>query len=237
MNEQHLRTRMELLGAGPSTGNWGDTLSRAAGLRRRRTRLALTLAAAAVILVAAPAFAIATDVIDFGSAEPPPEPWRRVFAKMDKASPGGPVGRHVAPFKEARVALKREIRGKRVTLAVAPKKGGGLFLYALEDLAPGAGGAGASGGWADAGDPLTRFGELRASNRLRGVYGSTAANGARQLEVILADGTSTRTEVVWISEPIDAGVYLLEVPAGPAIESFVARDSEGRELARRGLPR
>jgi hypothetical protein len=225
---------MELIGAGPSTADWKDARGRAAELRRRRTRLALTLAAAAVILVAAPAFVIATDVLDFGSAEPAPESWRRVFAEMEKANPGGVVSRHAAPFKEARVALRREIDGKRVTLAIAPRTGGGLFLYALEDLVPGAGGG--SGAWADAGDPLTRFGQFGASTQPRLVYGSTAAEGARQFEVILADGTSARTDVIWVSEPIDAGVYLLEVPAGPVIESFVARDAAGRELARRGMP-
>jgi hypothetical protein len=233
VNDQHLRTRLDLLGAGPATADWGDALRRAAGLRRRRTRLAL-LAAAAVILVAAPAFAITTDVIDFGSAEPAPEEWRRVFAEMDKTSVRGGASLPGAPFSEARLVLSREIDGKRHTLNVAPKKGGGFCLYRLEELVPGGGGGSAA--CVDAGDPLTRFGELFASERPRGIYGSSAVPGARQVEVILADGTTARTDLVWVSEPIDAGLYLLEVPAGSVTESFVARDAEGRELVRRALP-
>jgi hypothetical protein len=67
-------------------------------------------------------------------------------------------------------------------------------------------------------------------------YGSVAAPGATHVDVIHKDGSSTRTELVWVSPPIDAAFYVLEVPAERGIRGFVVRDSEGKELARRMLP-
>lgn len=234
MREQELRLRLEALGAGPATADWAEARGRAERLERRRNRLTIALAVLAVAVVAAPTFAVATGRIDFWTAEPPPEPWKRIFADMEKA--GGPGERAGAPFKNARRAISREIGGRRVTLYVAPREGGGFCLYMLDDIVPGGGGAGGSGACVDAGEPLTRFGALLASKRPRPITGSTAAAGARQVEVILEDGTSVRTEIVWVSAPIDAGLYLMEVPPGPAAKSFVARDADGRELARRGMP-
>jgi len=226
---------MEALATGPSTADWGDVRTRTVELRRHRKRVVVALAAAVTILVVGSAFALATDVIHFGSAAPAPEPWRKIFSELERAG-GGPGSTETAAFRDARVVVSREIGGQRLKLCVAPRQGGGLFLYLLEELDPARGGGGGAAAWAEAGDPLTRFGELLESNRPRGVYGTSAARGAREIEVILADGTTARTDVTWVSEPIDAGVYLLEVPAGEAIESFVVRDAKGRELARRGLP-
>jgi hypothetical protein len=233
VNEEQLRLRLEALAAGPATADWTDARARAEGLQRRRTRLTIAFAVLAAVVVAAPTFAVVTGRIDFWSAQPAPESWKKVFAEMDRISAGGPGSRHSIPFKEARAAISKEIDGKRVALYVAPKDGG-FCLYLLEDLVPGGGGG--AGACVDDGDRLTRFGELGASRRPRRIFGSTAAEGARQFDVILEDKTSVRTDVLWVSEPIDAGLYLIEVPAGPPGQSFVVRDAEGRELARRGMP-
>lgn len=236
MNEQTLRRRLELLGAGPPTSDWAAARGRAEGLQRRRNRLTIAVAVLVAIVVAAPTFAVATGAIDFWSTQPAPESLRKLFSELERATSQDLQGRTpTAHFGEARVLFRRELGGIGQTLFVAPQKGGGVCLYLLEDRVPG-GGSGAAG-CADAGNPLQPTGmRLQAEEPPYLVYGSSAASGATHVEMLLTDGTSRKEELVWISEPIDAGIYLLQVPANQGIRGFVVRDADGRELARRTPP-
>ena len=86
MTEHQLRIRLEALGAGPATADWGDAHSRAARQSRRRTKLALAVAATALLLVI-PAIAVATGEIDFWTAEPANPRVVVAFESMDRHRP------------------------------------------------------------------------------------------------------------------------------------------------------
>jgi hypothetical protein len=228
VSDQHLQTRLEALAAGPPTPDWGDALRRAQNLRRQRSRLTIAFAALAAVIVAAPTFALATDVIDFGSADPAPEPFKQLFGELNTGAPPGMTPGVDA--KDTRAVLRRELFGRPHTLWVAPRKGGGFCLFLLGPR------GGGGGGCVDPGVPLSP-GVIRPDDQSPfGAHGSVAAPGATHVEVIHTDGSSTRTELVWVSAPIDAAFFVLEVPADLGIKGFVARDADGKELARRMLP-
>ena len=82
------RLREAVALAHDETPRWRDVKRRARVLepRRRRPRLVLGLAAASII-VAAPAFAVATGVINFSSAPSASEPVKVLFGKLDAIDP------------------------------------------------------------------------------------------------------------------------------------------------------
>ena len=103
---------------------WRDVRRRARPLEApslRRRRLLLAMAAVA-ILVAAPAFAIATGVIDFSSSPAAPEPVKVLFNQLAKMS--GP--NFPAPITgETRLVYTFHSADASYDLAVAPASGGG----------------------------------------------------------------------------------------------------------------
>lgn len=230
MNGQQFRVRLEALGAGPPTADWGDVHDRAARARVRRTRLLLAFATGAAILVAAPAFAVATGVIDFSRAEPAPEQTKLLFGELNTGAPPG-----MAPgvdAKETRAVLRRELFGRPHKLWVAPAKNGGFCMFLLGRR------GGGGGGCETAGTPISPGG-IRPGIEGTPVatFGSVAVPEATHVDVIHKDRSSTRVELVWVSPPIDVAFFVLEVSAERGVIGWVARDAAGNELARRMAPK
>jgi hypothetical protein len=142
---------------------------------------------------------------------------------------GAPQGRTPGvDADEARAVMELELFGQPHTLWVAPRKGGGFCHWLLSRR------GGGGGGCIDAGVRLVPGAIWRPMDESAfAAYGSVAAPGATHVDVIHRDGSTTRTELVWVSTPIDAAFFVLEVPADRGIRGFVARDADGNELARR----
>src|SRR5687767_9507536 len=104
----------------------------------RRTRRLIGVAAVAAVLLAAPALALATGVIDFPSAEPAPRSFKRLFAELNTGAPAGMTPGVDA--SEARAVLRRELFGEQHTLWVAPRRGGGFCAFLLGPRGGGGGG-------------------------------------------------------------------------------------------------
>jgi hypothetical protein len=229
MSEQQLRLRLEALGAGPATADWADARDRAARLLRRRTRLVLALAAVTGILVAAPAFALATGVIDFSKAEPAPEETKLLFGELNTGAPAG-----MAPgvdAKETRAVLRRELFGRTHTLWVAPTKDGGYCTFLL-------GPQGGGGGGCDRARELelSPGGIQPQGGGSIAVVGSVLHPDATHVDVLHKDGSTTRLDLVWVSPPIDAGFFVAEIPYKRNAVGFIARDADGNEVARKMAP-
>jgi hypothetical protein len=231
VSDEYLRTRLELLAAGPSTADWAEARDRARRAVTRRRRLALAFAAAAAIVVAAPALALTTGTIDFSKAEPAPEPLILLFSELNTGAPPEMTPAPGVDAKETRAVLRRQLFGRPHTLWVAPTKDGGFCMFLFGPR------GGGGGGCEKPGTPLSPA-AMQPSGEGTPVatFGSVAVRGATHVDVLHQDGSSTKTELIWVSAPIDAAFFALEVPAEPSIVGWVARDSDGEELARRMSP-
>jgi hypothetical protein len=230
VNEQVLRTRMELLGAGPSTADWKDVRGRTAGLLRRRTRLVLALAVAGAILVAAPAFAFVAERIDFWKAEPASPRVRLIFDRLEKGPPHH-LPRPGVDAREARKILSREFPGATPggtwTVWVSPSKNGGFCSFLENELGGGAGCTGPD-------VPLSVSGNLVDELSPGVLSGSVADEDGAYVEVVRRNGVA-RVELTWVSEPIDAAFFLAYVPVYGDLRAVILRDAEGEEIARQSF--
>jgi hypothetical protein len=218
MNEQALRNRLELLGAGPSTADWPGAVNRASQQKRRK-RLTIAFALAAAVIVAAPTVVVATRIVDFGSSESAPVDYQAVFQRFNELS--RPAG---VDASQTRVVLRPTIHGRPHMLMVAPRRTGGFCFVLIEH------GRGGSLGCADAAERITLSGGGDV------LYGSLSIRDATHVELLLRNRPPVRAEVSWVSEPINAGFFALGVPACPRVRGVVARDAEGRELRRERFP-
>lgn len=227
MTEHQLRIRLEALGAGPATADWGDAHSRAARQSRRRTKLALAVAAAALLLVI-PAIAVATGEIDFWTAEPANPRVVVAFESMDRHRPPGVPS---FEFRDARKILTRTFTTGLLTkgtwtLTVALRRDGDFCTFLS---GPMGGGAQCSGGG--------RRGVLEVSGSLVDelsegiVYGAVRHPDAAYVELVFRGGRHKRTELTWVSEPIDSGFFMEQVPVWGRLGTVVVRDADGTRLA------
>jgi hypothetical protein len=222
VNEDYLRARLEALAAGPPTADWADALGRAARLRKRRTRT-LALAAAAAAL-AVPAVAVAVDAVDFWSAEPAPERVKVAFDSLEKGPPAH-MPRPGVEAGEARKIMTRESSIGTATLYAAPTKDGGFCTFVSF-----AGGGGA--GCTEEGEQLSMSGDFIDELSAGVVSGSTADEEAAYVELVVAGKPPKRAELVWVSEPLDAGFFMAEVAVWGELRAVVLRAPDGSELAR-----
>lgn len=232
MTDDVLRQRLEALASGPATSDWSDAQRRSGRLRRlRRLKVAGAAALVAVaVAVAAPAFGLTRSVLDFFGQESAPEAQKLLFAELNQGAPPG-----MAPgvdAKAARSVLTRQFSdGRQYTLWVAPTKTGG-FCMAYREVGPGC-----TTREFDIGYGVSRGGPRTPII----VSGAVPAERASHVEMVYEDGTTTRVELAWVGEPIDAGLFFLEIPdtrvePGHQLRAIVARDSDGAEIARRTLP-
>ena len=68
------------------------------------------------------------------------------------------------------------------------------------------------------------------------LYGSLGVRGATHVELLYKNRAPIGAEVVWVSDPINAGFFAVGVPTCPKVRGVVARDAEGRELRRERFP-
>jgi hypothetical protein len=205
--------------------------TQAAPRRRNRRRLALALAAAlAVVAVAGPALGLHRTIVSFFEAEPAPERAQIDFARMGLGAPA-PLGPDVV-HEQARKVLERELEGKVRALYVAPTARGG-FCWTWSEMTS------SCGRTNDRQSPLG-FGWREGPNGATSVTGHVFGDTIDRLELRYEDGRADDVPIVWISPPIDAGLYGFDVPdeqlrEGRRPQALVAMSADGDVVARHGF--
>jgi hypothetical protein len=198
--------------------------------RRRFYRAAAATALlAAILLLVAPAFGVRLTELDFWEAEEGPPKIVQNFEQMDVGAPEG-MATNVIPGQTRKVGTFR-YRGNARDLWVAPTRHGG-FCTLWEKSGGGCDKLGTvpldAGFWARSvpGDLSGRRGPIPP--RLYDVVlGHVNGDYADSVEIRFADGRSVQPEVVWVSEPINAGFYAFEIPEERVIASVAALDEDG----------
>ena len=242
--EQVLGARLDELEAAVGTPDWTD-VRRRASRRRARKRAARFASAGAVglvaILVATPAFGVRGQIDElFGSSEPAPQAVVKDFGQIDVAAPPGMATGVIAG--EAKDVLEVPLStGKNAVVWVAPTRGGGFCRFTSTEGRKSTGGGGCDrdrvGQFAPGlsiPGPISPEGKIEAPPVI--FDGDTLIHGATQVEIRFEDGASATAPVTWVSEPIDAGFFVYEVPeshwgAGHRPTALVLEDQSGHELA------
>ena len=233
-----LAARFAALPTPPDDGDWV-----AVARTRRRARRPLLAAAivVAAIAVAAPAFGLHRQILDFFETAPAPEKIRLEFDRYGRGAPPG-----MDPGVVAGSAREIPLRFSHGTymLWVAPTADGG-FCFRLEH----------SGSCAPARPKpfdFSRRGDVNAhliggpwtadeEGIVSAVGGPLRSPKIERLKAVYADGEEVELEFVWISPPIDAGFFAYEVPErhqtrARALTALVALDADGDVVARRSFP-
>jgi hypothetical protein len=243
--EQVLTARLGELEAAVGAPDWTEVRLRARRLRARRRAARLASAGAAglvAILAATPAFGLRGQIVQlFGSSEPAPPPVVESFGQIDVAAPPGMATGVIAG--EARDVLEVPLStGKNAVVWVAPTRGGGFCRFTSTEGRDSLGGGGCDrdrvGRFAPGlsiPGPISPEGEIEAPPVI--FDGDTLIHGAARVEIRFEDGESATVPVTWVSEPIDAGFFVYEVPeahwsAGHRPVTLVLEDEDGHELAR-----
>jgi hypothetical protein len=213
--------------------------------RVSRLRLALTaLALAVAFVLVAPALGLDLPALDFWKAEKAPP---RVVEDFESLAEGAPAGMDPGAVPgEARKVTTVVLDDGPHTLWVAPTRSGGFCVN-----------------WTKAGGGCDRLGTvpLSVSWSARGptrvdssgvpdvtptsftrLSGHVSADYAEAVEIRFVDGDVVRPDVTWVSEPINAGFFIYEIPEarrvpGHEIGAVVALDGEGNIVAEdRGRP-
>lgn len=212
--------------------HWQGLVRRASTQKRRRRSVVLALAAVVAVTVSAPALGLHRDVVDFFSADPAPEPVRFDFASLRRHQPASATSEW--PFRDVIASEAREVtavvvRGERRPIYVAPTESGGYCWH-----------------W------YTEFGCRKEGEQRPGPLGVMRLGGDDQpwtlqlttqnaaiaeLELRYEDGESVTVPFVWVSEPIDAGFSIFELPAeksapGHWPDVLVALNSDGDVVQR-----
>jgi hypothetical protein len=225
-SDRLLADRFARLGIPSDDSDWLDVRRRA---RRHRRRWLVVLVAAAVgALAVGSAFGLYREVVDFFSAERAPERVVVDFGQMSVRATIG-LGPQVVP-DEARAIPLEELGGKRGVVYVAPTKDGG-FCWRWE-----------SGGSCGRTLGLTQrpIGVVALEGPGGGpaqISGHLLDRAIDRLELEYEDGARDEIPFVWVTAPIDAGFFALDVPdehlrAGHRAQSLLALDRDGRVIAR-----
>jgi hypothetical protein len=212
--------------------NWLD-VSQRAGLRRTRRWVTLPLAAALALVLVSSALALYRDSIDFWSAPAAPERVVVDFEKMRALARAGiGFGPNVVPGEARRVAFF-ELDGEPRALFVVPTEDGGFcsrlhFTGTCGRVGPSPASFGSGGLQSEHGG-------------LDWISGHFLDERIRRVELRYRDGTAVPVPFVWVTEPIDAGFYALDVPdehehPDRRAAVIVAFDEDGTEVERRQLP-
>jgi hypothetical protein len=242
--EQVLSARLGELQTATGQPDWADVRRKAHRLaaRRRGRRFGTgAFVALAAVLAATPAFGLRGQIVQlFTGGEPAPAPVVKDFGQIDVAAPPGMATGVIAG--EARDVLETPLsNGKTAVVWVAPTRSGGFCVFVSENRHS------MGGGGCDR-DREGRFapglsipglispqGEIMAPPVI--IDGDTLIHGATTVRILFDDGSSVTTPVVWVSQPIDAGVFVYELPkehwqGRQRLQALVLEDADGRELAR-----
>jgi hypothetical protein len=203
---------------------------------RRSVRLVIALAV--IALLAAPAYALVTHVIDFSHSTKAPTIIQKRFQVLFKS--GAPPGMdpRVIADETRRVTVFHPSSG-RVPLWVAPTQTGG-FCSEFVDVD---GGCIADRAFIGVRPTLDGFKPWllapslsyvgRAGGGASYITGVVLPKEASRLELSLADGSVQPVTFVWVSSPIDAGFYLVELPSTASYPATLSLfDREGNLLSR-----
>jgi hypothetical protein len=198
--DTHFRSRLRAAIVHDTTPRWQDVNRRARTLEPRlpRRRLVLGLAVAAVI-VAAPAFALATGVIDFSSAPSAPEPVKVIFGKLDAIDPLHGPG---ALTGQTRIVYTFDTASGSYDLAAAPSRDGWCWGIVPRDMTCNTPDSGLNYGY----NQLPAVG-----NEPPLIDGSIAAAGVTRITLKFEDGRTINLPFVQVSTPINADFFLYEV--------------------------
>jgi hypothetical protein len=206
-------------------GDWADVRRRARRMQLRKAGLVLAAGLVAVV-VAAPALGLHRTVVDWFDAEQAAEPVQIEFLQLGVMAPPN-FDMDVVPNSARRVTTVRLSTGP-TTLVVAPTTGGSVCyrwsgrsgphcLERMDEYTVGDGrevariGGGYDG--LEANSPDAVNGEL-AKHMVTPevVHGWLLEDDVERLVLEYEDGGSTEVPFVWVSEPIDAGFFMFEVP-------------------------
>ncbi len=208
-----LRDRFTAIADLRDDSDWLDVRRRARRAARRRAMVTVAAAAAALLLLAAPAFALHRVVVSFFESEPAPQRVQLDFARMELGAP-----KALAPGAipdQTRKVIVPTAAGGETFVWVAPTRSGG---FCTRWQVPTGGcrsrtvGGPIGAGWMGRTDELTFL------------YGAVVSDDAERLELRFQDGAAIDVPLTWVSPPIDAGFYFVEIP--PAHLEPGARPSE-----------
>jgi hypothetical protein len=229
-DDRLLADRFAALASPPDDSDWLD-VRRRAGVRRSRSWIALPLAAAVAVVAVGSALALYRDSIDFWSAAPAPERVVIDFQEIRALADSG-FGPKVIPA-EARKITTFEIDGEPRPLIVAPTEDGG-FCSRLHHMG--------SCGRVMWRQPPFGAGWLQSEHGgADWISGHFLDPEIRRLELEYEDGASVDVPFVWVTEPIDAGFFAVDVPpeheaAGHRAVALRAFDDDGDVVARQRFP-
>jgi hypothetical protein len=219
--DSQLRNRLRAAVARDATPRWRDVKRRARVLepRRPRRRLVFGVAVAAVI-VAAPAFAIATGVIDFSSAPSAPEPVKVMFGKLDAIDPLHGPG---ALTGETKIVDTFHTASGDFELAAAPSRDGWCWGIVHRDVTCNTPDSGLNYGY----NQLPAVG-----NEPPLIDGSIAAAGVTRITLEFEDGSTINLPFVQVSAPINADFFLYAIGSehwnqGSRPSTIAAYNAEG----------
>lgn len=225
-----LRDRFTALADHGDDSDWLDVRRRARRAARRRALAVAAAAAAALLLLAAPAFGLHRVVVSFFESEPAPQRVQLDFARQELGAPKGMAPGAIAD--QTRKLIVLTAGGADTFVWVAPTRAGGFCTQ----WHVGAGGCRVRG----VGGPIGA-GWMGRSEDLMFLYGAVLSNDAARLELRYEDGTATDVPLTWVSPPIDAGFYFLEIPPahlqhGARASELVLYDDDGDVLATEKAP-
>jgi hypothetical protein len=219
--DNQLRNRLREAVAHDATPHWGDVKRRTRVLepRRRRPRLVLGLAVAAVI-VAAPAFAVATGVINFSSAPSASEPVKVLFGKLDAIDPLHGPG---ALTGQTKIVYTFHTTSGSYDLAAAPSRDGWCWGIVGRDMTCNTPTSGLNYGYNQL--PVT-------GTEPPLIDGSIAAAGVTRITLKFEDGSTINLPFVQVSAPINADFFLYEIQPehrneGSRPSTIAAYDADG----------
>jgi hypothetical protein len=222
---------IEMLGHDPELLAIADAIAETQHEERRRPhRKTLLLAAsiAALLLLAVPAIAAFTPLIDFKDAPRAPAAVVERFSDLERQAPPNMDPRAIAP--EAR---RLDLTNERnpVPLFLAPTATGG-YCFEIEGYTAGCN--------ADRGVPVSvGFAAPNGISAPALVYGSVLDPSAVDAVLTAADGTGKTIGVTRVTSPIDAGFFIASVdePATDLPIDIEIRDGAGHTIATRTISR
>lgn len=231
-------TRDEILDAGPDDGDWKNVIHRTKRARRRQGVYGIVLLTAFVLVGVASAYALGHPIVDFGAADKAPDKAVAVIGGVDAGAPEG-MATGVLPG-QAREITGLSVNGKPYEVSVAPTRDGGFCISTR-----------VFGGWdipclANNADRLSFEKSIFLSISAQSVRGQIWISGAflesegERLEIAYADGTNDEIPFVWVTAPINAGVFVRSVSEDRRVDarwpvSITLFDRDRKVLARESL--
>jgi hypothetical protein len=222
---------LELLGHDPELLAIADaiaeTQAQPTAARSRRKQLLLAAAIfAGVLLVALPALAAFTSLIDFSSAPPAPSAAVKRFDDLQRQAPPNMDPRVIAS-EARRLGLATE--GATIALFLAPTRTGG-YCFEFADYAAGCN--------ADRTIPVAvGFAAQSLTDDQAIVYGSTLDRAAVSATVVTREGSERTVPLTRVTAPIDASFFVTSIgrPDEALPLRVELRDGSDRVIATRRI--